>query len=283
MERGIMTQSELKELLSTPEYQYKEEPRHYIKEFEQFNKWAPQEVYNLFDSLTEAAGGIPPNHNYYIDTGVQMTKEFWHSKSPKGRIAKWQMAPNGWTATYLQWSENMEKAIRWRLSRMYQSMLLEYSALTITHEILPEAFLFNSKDIDLVFGVDLVVVLPNRNKIVYIHVVKESSWMWDNLKKKASREVPMYSKHNTKHMWQRSWGNSHLIMAYDFTDEEKTEEINGNRIFKEDYFETNLFNKLIEGNLDTFNQQSEFSTFHNFLKDFKIKEDGISGMLINSK
>lgn len=279
MTKGILTNKQLKELVLRPEYTYKEVERHHIPEFEKFNKWAPQEVYNLFDIMTKANEGIPPTPEEYLDTAVQKTKEFWYKDSDEGRLTKWTMGPHGWESTYLTWSEGMEKAVRWRLSRMYQSMMSELSALSTIHELLPDAYLFTSKDIDLVLGVDIVIALKTSNIILYTHVAKDSSWVEQNLTKKANRSVPAFSKHNTKHIWNRRWSNSHMVFRYDLFDSVKTEMVNGHALFKEEYVREVLTNKLQEDNLDHVQGQSEFSDFHNFLTNFNINQEGIVSMV----
>ena len=162
---------------------------------------------------------------------------------------------------------------------MYQSMMSEFSALTVIHEVLPDAFLFTSKDIDLVLGVDIVIALKTSNTILYTHVVKESSWADHNLKEKAKKSVPVFSQHNTKHIWKRRWTNSHLALRYDQHESERTTIINGHSLFREEYVREMLTKKFQEGNLDTVTGVSEFSEFHNFLKDFNIHNEGISNMV----
>lgn len=279
MERKIMNRDAFMELLNTEEYKYEAPKKTYIREFEQLNRWTSDEVLNLWDEHIERVG-VPPTAEYYIEEGLRLTKEHWFKDSEKGRLAvyKWDSYWGSWNITYIPWRDEFEEGIRWRLSRMYESFMAEYSALVIIGECYPFSLVFASHDMDLVLGVDMVVV--EDDKVIYLHVTKNSEWAWQNLQNKAEKSMYMKNVAGKKYWWKRRWTESHEPLFYDLFDSDTTQYVNGYCIFREEYVQEVIDNKLSQDIDDYKCGTSELADFHRFLKDNWIYEHGIASMLV---
>lgn len=281
MERRIMTIDGLKELLSTSEYKYEAPERHYIKEFERLNNWTSKDVLSLWDKHIEEVG-VPPTPEYYIEEGVRLTKEHWFKDSEKGRLGvyRWDSYWSSWSVTYIPWRDEFEKAIRWRLSRMYESFMAEYSALAIIGKYYPFSFVYASNDMDLIMGVDIAVV--ENDKVIYLHVTKNSQWAEQSLAEKAEKSTYAKSITGKKIWWKRRWTDSHAPLFYDLFDSETTKSVNGHHIFREEYIQEVIDSKLFENNIDNYKSgPSELADFHDFLTANRIHELGVESMVVD--
>ena len=279
MERKIMKRDAFIELLNTEEYRYKAPEKHYIREFEQLNRWTSDEALNLWDEHIERVG-VPPTAEYYIEEGLRLTKEHWFRDSEKGRLAvyKWDSYWSSWNITYIPWKDEFEEGIRYRLSRMYESFMAEYSALAIIGKHYPFSQVFASHDMDLVLGVDMVVV--EDDKVVYLHVTKNSEWAEQNLQSKSEKSIHMKNVSGKKCWWKRRWTESHEPLFYDLFESDTTESVNGHHIFREDYVQEVIDYKLTL-DIDTYKcGTSELADFHRYLKENWIQEHGIASMFV---
>lgn len=280
MERKIMKRDAFIELLNTEEYRYEAPEKHYVREFEQLNRWTSDEALNLWDEHVERVG-VPPTAEYYIEECLRLTKEHWFKDSEKGRLAvyKWDSYWSSWNVTYIPWKDEFEQGIRYRLSRMYESFMAEYSALAIIGKYYPFSQVFASQDMDLVLGVDMVVV--EDDKVVYLHVTKNSKWAGQNLQRKAEKSMYMKNVTGKKYWWERKWTESHEPLLYDLFDSDTTESVNGHHIFREDYIQEVIDNKLSQ-DIDGYKcGTSELADFHRFLKNNWIHEHGIKDMIVD--
>lgn len=280
MERKIMKRDAFIELLNKEEYRYEAPEKTYIRELEQLNRWTSDEVLNLWDDHIEREG-VPPTPDYYIEEGLRLTKEYWFKDSEKGRLAvyKWDSYWGSWNITYIPWKDEFEEGIRYRLSRMYESFMAEYSALAIIGKYYPFSLVFADKAMDLVLGVDIVVV--ENDKVIYLHVTKNSEWAWQNLQRKSEKSIQMKNVTGKKYLWKRRWTESHETLFYDLFDSDTTQYVNGHCIFREDYVQEVIDNKLSQDIDDYKCRTSELADFHRFLKDNWIQEHGIENMIVD--
>lgn len=278
MKNTILSITELEELLKAEDYHYIKQERLYIKEFENHNQWTSQEVLNLWDTILEETG-LPAKPKEYLDLGTQMTKEFWHKDSKEGRLPKYKMVNGSMRTTYLQWNERIEKAVRWRLGRMYESFIAEYSVLSVIHTDMSDLTLLSSYEIDLVLGVDLVVISQKTNKIAYIHITKDNQWAMSSIERKAKKSPYLMSRVGRKVYWKRRYSDSHLVLLYDAVETDKTTLVNGHYILNRDYVVSMLEDKFAE-DIETTNGYSELEQFHDYLVDNKLRKKGIKKMII---
>lgn len=279
MEGKIMKIDKLVELLKTDEYRYEAPEKHYVREFEQLNRWTSDEALNLWDEHIERVG-VPPTAEYYIEEGLRLTKEYWFHGSEKGVLSvyKWSSQIGGMNVTYIPWTDEIGQGVRWRLSRMYESFMAEYSALAIIGKHYPESLVFADKAMDFVLGVDMVVV--ENDKVVYLHVTKNSEWAGKNLQSKSEKSIHMKNVTGKKYWWERRWTESHEPLFYDLFESDTTESVNGHHIFKESYVQGVIENKLV-GELDGYKcGTSELADFHRYLKENWIHEHGIESMIV---
>ena len=269
--------TELVELLQQDEYAYTSPERLYIRDFEYHNTWTTPEVLELWDTMTDTLG-YPPNPTDYIMTGLKLTMEYWYKDSDQGLLPKYTMTNRGWETTYLQWSPNIEQAIMWRLGRMYESFMAEYSLVSLLKTLYPDFLLVGSNKMDLVMGVDLAVASKEHNKTFYIHVTKDSEWALTNIKKKADKRMWLKDKNNLKQYWQRRYTESHIPFLYDKYESTKSTNINGHYTFKEDYI-IQMVEHMLEQATDTYTD-SELIDFHNYLLHYDLHQGGIADMAL---
>lgn len=224
MQKQLLSINELEELLSREEYRFESPERCYVKKFEETNKWTDNKVLELFDTIIEETG-LPPTPSEYMERAFQLTRDYWFLDSTKGRISNSKYRNGVWQIEYLHWSEDMVKAIKWRLGRMYQSLMAEYSAVCIVHTLKPKAWLLSSSQLDLALGVDLVVMDKSDNKTVYVHVTKNTGWSFEALRDKGTKTVWLKNINNKKVYWQRRFTDSHVVFVYDVEDTETVEEL----------------------------------------------------------
>ena len=84
-----------------------------------------------------------------------------------------------------------------------------------------------------------------------------------------------------KYLWERRWTESHEPLFYDLFDSDTTQYVNGHCIFREDYVQEVIDNKLSQ-DIDGYNcGTSELADFHRFLKDNWIQEHGVENMIVD--
>lgn len=278
MNNTILSIEELTRLLQTEEYRFELPKRHYIKEFEDYNGWTCKRTLNLWENTLDKTG-VPPTPNEYIEEGLRLTKKFWFKNSDEGRLAKHTMLSRSWVTTYLTWSEDIEKAVKWRLGRMYTSHMAEYSVLSIIHTDFPTVTLLSSSEIDLVLGVDIVTINNMTKKIAYIHITKDGKYAEAGIKRKGQKIVYLKSKNGKKHYWNRQLTDSHLVLLYDSFKSDKTTIVNGHCLFAREFIVKKLASKF-EEDIDLSTEENELQKFHAYLVGNKINKGGIKKMIV---
>lgn len=284
MKKNIKTIQEIETALDSFEYFYQAPQREYIKEFEDCNKWTTREVLGLFDTLTNENNGLPPTPYQYFYNALKTTEEYWFSRSTEGKISYNKMIDGRWETIYLTWSEHMKRAIFWRLSRMYESMMVEYIAVCTVHSLYPEAHILTSPDIDLVLGVDIVLVNEQlgASKTLFLHVTKNSSWAMTNIKKKGNKIMYKKDGNGNSCNWQRRFTDSHNVLLYDRKESNTTRVYNGHFLLKTEYIQF-MCDNMMSTNLETFGEEgTELTDFNNFLMGNGINKQGIGSMVITA-
>lgn len=282
MKKNIKTIQEIEQAMNSFEYFYQAPQREYIKEFEDCNKWTTREVLGLFDTLTNENDGLPPTPYQYFYSALKMTEEYWFSRSTEGKISYSKMIDGRWETIYLTWSEHMKRAIFWRLSRMYESMMVEYVAVCTVHSLYPKAHILTSPDIDLVLGVDLVVVYEKQgvSRTLFLHVTKNSRWSMNNIKNKANKTMYKKDKQGNSCNWKRRYTDSHNVLLYDKEETNTTRLYNGHSLLKTEYIQF-MCDNMMSKDLENFGEEgTELTDFNNFLMSNGINNKGISTMVI---
>lgn len=282
MKKNIKTIKEIEQAMNNFEYFYQSPERTYIKEFEDCNKWTTKEVLSLFDTQTKENDGLPPTPYQYLFHAIRLTEEFWYSNSADGRISYNKLIDGRWETIYLTWSETMKSAIFWRLSRMYESMMVEYVAVCTVHSLYPEAHILTSSDIDLVLGVDIVLVKEENNqpKTLFLHVTKNSSWAMTNIKNKAEKQMYRKDKFGNNCIWKRRFTDSHNVLLYDKKETNTTRNLNGHYLLKTEYIQF-MCEQMLNKSLEVFGVEgTELTDFNNYLVNNGINNKGISQMII---
>lgn len=266
---------ELESVLSGEEYKREEIEHIHINEFETWSKWTTLEVLNLFDDMM--IDGVPPTQKDYIEKGTELTKEYWFSQNEKGIVTKYVRDQGRMRSIYLTWDERIEQNVRYRLSRMYDSFLVEYSLLCALKER-EGTKLLASEQIDLTLGVDVVAVDTDTKSVVYGHVVKDSRWADRNIRNKAKKKSWLRRRNGHKFYWQRRFNKNHVVLKYDDCESSKMNCINGNVIFDKDYI-ISEFEELFEKSTDSL-MLGELKEFHDWLQDNKLFNGGVTKMMI---
>lgn len=281
----LSTHKELVELLKRPEYKFEMPERHYIEEYEKCNFAAPFKAMTLFDDMLEETGRVPEPQEY-LDRTIQMTKENFYHNSPEGKLyLNKGTKGRGISTNYLQWSDSMEKAVRWRAGRTYRSMLAEYSALLHFKDVFPNSLILAGDLMDFVAGVDITILDRDLNISIQAHITKESPWAEKNISDKLTRTSGRYGYGGRYYPWEREWSDAHIIVAYNEnpspfpTNEiQSSMNVNGNILFKEEFIR-DLSAQAVKQTDETF-MNNGMVRFDNYLKKYGISKQGARGLII---
>lgn len=270
------TIKDFEELISKPEYRFKMPENVYKRKFELCNHWTDPKIFDLWDNLTEKNGRIPTPEEY-IEEGFEITRKHWFKRSVVGAYNTIIYTKGKKEAITLYWTEDKQKAIRWRLGKMYASFIAEESALISVAEVFPDSLVLTSKELDIVAGIDVAVVDRNRNKSIYIHVAKDNQWTEANIKTKAGKRMWLRDKNGRKQYHQRQWNSAHTVFGYTDYESNSTKNINGHLVFRKEYIEQQGLNAMNNSSQTFLN--NELVSFDNWLREKYIDEEGVCSMI----
>ncbi|MEB6213513.1 hypothetical protein MXL49_16655 [Enterococcus casseliflavus] len=258
-----MDNLEIRKLLNKEDFMIEEIEKVYYPEFENINGYG--DIFTVFDEWVQAFG-TPPSQSEYVDEYTSRAKEFFTDTHYIELDGSRTVSSYRGTYTFF-WNEKLEKAVRNRASRTYQSLMVEYTTAIQIKNLFPDIKVIMSPTIDTCYGSDLV--LFNGNKISCIHIFSDTHWGWKGFERKKTRKGFILSRDNIKCYWQRDWSKGHIPLTFSRFNSSSTEIINGNSIFKEEHIK-----KVIE---DIFTQEGKYqvvgeSTFEEFIEWCRVKD-----------
>lgn len=279
------TTAELKAMLEQEKYKaINYEIHEYDRAFEDLMDYG--NIKSLFDDLVNELGEIPCQQQY-VEAGVERAKLFFTPRKDfgKGNI-RYRNIKDGRTLTVgrgihkkshtFYWQdEELQKAVRKRLSRTYPSMLAEVSLIIAIKEVFPDLIIATNPIIDTCFGVDAVAINQELNKTVYIHVTGKSAGSSDYLNQKAKRKGYAEDIKGRSHYYERKSLKGHIHLTFSkFKDSVSTEIVNGNPIFKAEHIKTVLDVAFQQEHTDSA-EAEQLKELHNWLVENKIKTNKI--------
>ena len=271
-----ITTEEMINLLKGTEYQTKEYNCTYIHDFEISNYFG--DIHNIADELLHELGRFP-TQDEFVALGVERAKEYFTTdvNADGYKVAYVKTRSKGKTV-HLKWSEALKANVMNRLARTYNSQLVEYTTAIQIKQILNKAGESQYKvgmdlKVDLLMGVDLVVADKERDKVIYIHIIKNTKNSKKSLQGKRNKNLYAIGFGRLKCYWKRTWTDSHVAFAFDVEESDSTMIVNGNPIFKPEWLENKL-NEIMDDEkleLDTCDPDgSQIADFHFWLVKNRI-------------
>lgn len=147
-------------------------------------------VVTLFDELIEMNNDIP-DQQYYIDWYLYESYEWINAGKAnfKNKEGKWEK---------IQWTETTVKVLTDRASRTYYSRMMELYIMAIIKEYLPDINIYSNPVLDIYGAVDIMLFNQQNQKVIYAHVLKESSTSSNQLNTKSAERRNFYYKDTEK-------------------------------------------------------------------------------------
>lgn len=224
-----MSATEIKELLSRPEYaavpivkqQLTPEEYDRVRQYENINSFGT-EVADLFEDLCDELGRIP-THKEYIDRAVELTEEWWVRETLKRNPY----------IRGLEFDGVIIQAVKNRQGRGYLSLVNEVHTVALLKEMYPNAKIITNDMLDLVMGVD--IVMEYKSKRFYFHVYKNSPWGRRAFDNKVHRGG-LRDANGKFVKYHRNFAGD-ISLVYDITDSDTTEFVNGIPLFTKQYLD----------------------------------------------
>lgn len=231
-----MSATEIKELLSRPEYaavpivkqQLSLEEANKVKQYENINSFGT-EIADLFEDLCDELHRIPTQQEY-IDRSVELTEEWWIRETLKRNPY----------IRGLDFEGCIIQAVKNRQGRGYLSHVNEVHTIALLKELYPEANVITHDMLDLVLGVD--IVMEYKGKRMYFHVYKNSYWGNKAFHNKEHRGG-MKNTSGKFVKYKRDFSGD-ISLVYDSIDSDTTELVNGIPLFTEDYIKFSVSRAL---------------------------------------
>lgn len=223
-----MKNEAIRELLGQDLYNIVEVEKVRNASFEALNYYG--EIFTVFDDLLKGLGRVPSQREY-IQEYIWRAKAFFTDEEKVDSTGGLWIA-FGTTYHLFRWNEALVKAIINRAGRTYQSLLVEYTTAQQLKNIFPNAKVVISGLVDVAFGSD--IVLEMDGKITYLHVFSNTYWGHKGFSNKAHRPGKAKDREGKTHCWKREWSVAHTPLAFGREEDNMTEIINGNPLFKEE-------------------------------------------------
>ena len=225
----------------------------HFKEFEALYDYGG--IVTLYDDLELELGRIP-TPTEFIEQGLNLALAFFGANNRR------------WCGQYgyytFEINEELIRAIKSRLKRAYMSRLIESCVIDYLKRKYPKIGIASSNLLDLNFGVDLVLRDKERDRLYYVHVLKNSKYSDSHLRDKGSR-VSYRVINGNKVRWHRNWGKAHVLLKYNDLSSDRMQEVYGNLIFKDEYLDR-YFENLFGSDRYEKTKGSEFEQFLSWVK-----------------
>lgn len=223
-----MKNEAIRELLGQDQYNIIEVEKVKNASFEALNYYG--ETFTVFDDLLKELGRVPSQREYIQEYIWRAKAFFTDEEKVDSNGILW--VTFGTTSRMFRWNEGLVKAIINRAGRTYQSLLVEYTTAQQLKNIFPNSKVVVSGLVDMAFGSD--IVLEMEGKITYIHVFSNTYWGHKGFSNKAHRPGRATDIEGKRHCWKREWSVAHSPLAFGREEDNMTEIINGNPLFKEE-------------------------------------------------
>lgn len=178
---------------------------------------------NMFEELTLSLGRVPTQKEY-ADLGTARVKDWWQQSGE---------------ASKQQWTAAIEQACFNRQLRGYSSQLVELHTILTLKKLFPEWNFYNSEEIDLLMGVDLIV--ETEQKRMYVHIFKNSKFAFKAFSWKEKRGGKRGSDGKFK-KFNRDF-TRHKCLMYEHNPDQPSDTtfyINNNPLFKKQWLQDQL-------------------------------------------
>lgn len=201
---------------------------------------------NAFETQCALLDSIP-TQKQFDQYCLQLAEQFWSEAMPEGTA----------------WNSGIAKAVTNRNYRCWLAQINELHCSLLLQELFPRWNVYNSNDIDLLMGVDLIV--ETEKKRLYLHIFKDSQYSFIAFRKKEQRGGRK-DQNGKFHRFQRDFtGDKALMYAAMDVETESTKFINGIPLFKANWLENQmeLFNHF-----DQFGEPLEDTAKLQHLEDY---------------
>lgn len=284
-----MTIEEYKNMLEQEEYKAVNYPVHsYGDMFEMLMDYG--DITSLFDDLVDELGRVPSQQEY-INAGIERAKlfftprkDFGNGNIKYGDITKGRTLTVGKkqyqrSHTFYWHEEELQKAVKKRLSRTYPSLLVEVGVIIYMRELFPDLVTAVSPEIDIILGVDAVAIDLKKDKAIYIHVTGASGGGTNFLNAKKNRWGYAKDANGKGHFYERKSNRGHIHIAYSkFNEDATTQIINGNPVIKEEHLKNIIevaFQQTAVDSAIGLEGLAQLRDLHNWLVEEKIKSEGL--------
>ena len=226
-------------------------------------KGVQERVFSVDDTFTDEQKVLKNNYENRIYM-TECVNLFWTFEEKYNKIAsqdEYVEAYKHYSFQYLKnksWydddkdKEFITKCITWRADRAYKSNLIEL--MTVKQLEMLGYTVFRHKYIDVIMGVDLVVV--KDNKCWYIHVTKDSDYSRRKVMTKGNYTSKKLDKKNFR--FHRDF-TGHVKFLYSCDEDKNNTVKNGLPVFKNDYVLSKLDDKHSFDFNDEYNQLRRLS------------------------
>lgn len=152
--------------------------RNYLERYNSFP------VITLFDELMNENNEIP-DQQIFIDWYLYKSWEWINAGKGnfKDENGKWKK---------LQWTDIAIRVLTDRASRTYYSRLMELYIIAVIKEFLPSISIYSNPILDIYGAVDIMLFDNKKNKVIYTHVLKESTRSANQLAVKSNDRRNFY-------------------------------------------------------------------------------------------
>lgn len=249
---------------------------------------------NLFEELTEKLGRTPTENEYVFEGFNRSRAYFTDPAKVKGtgdntyrwfpldkKIENGKQIVSQWGKFYFDHpikGELLRENVKSRLSYNYVSNIVEMGVVATLCDL---GYLVGVNDlVDGVFGVDVVVGVPELDKVIYLHVTTKKGMRY--VKEKENKDGFTFDD-NGKGIWFKgrdySVNHQYLLYGTKLGESEGVELINGNPVITAEQIESVILD-AVENKSDKLKSPAQLLFFDNWLKNNGIK-NGIGKIWIN--